>query len=127
MPKQILDSENIRRRFRMSSYHMKKKLSTFMVTMPVSMNMGWNQLHMNLAEFTITSFNTTYVETVCIKVHANCRLRRIYFSDQLYIDDQLPKSYINRMHRTIDLREEPKYLMRKKAANVDKKSTTDKL
>ncbi|XP_060855738.1 uncharacterized protein LOC132933485 [Metopolophium dirhodum] len=121
----ILDSENIRRRLRMSSYHVKKKFSTFMITMPVSMDMGWNQLHMNLAEFTITSFNTTYVETVCIKVHANCRLRRVYFSDQLYNEDQLPMSY--RMHRTMDVREKPKYLLRKKAANVDKKSTADKL
>ncbi|KAL4103695.1 hypothetical protein QTP88_019039 [Uroleucon formosanum] len=120
----ILDSDNIRRRLRMSSYHVKKKLSTFMITMPVSMAIGWNQLHMNLAEFTITSFKTTYVETVCIKVHANCRLRRIYFSDQLYDDDQLPKSYM--MHRTVDVREKPNYIPRKKAAKVDKNSSANK-
>lgn len=123
--KQILDSENIRRRLRMSSYHATKKLSTFMITMPVIMNMGWNLLHMNLAEFTITSFKTTYKETVCIKVHANCRLRRIYFSDQLYKEDELPKAY--RTYRTTDNREKPKSKQKKTRASIDKKSTADKI
>jgi len=122
MSKQILDNENIRRRLRISSYHTTKKLSTFMVTMPVSMDMGWNLLHMNLAEFTIASFKTAYVETVCVKVHANCRLRRIYFSDQLYEEDQLPKAY--RVLGTMSMREKPKIMLRKKAVGVDTKSTT---
>ncbi|XP_022163412.1 cilia- and flagella-associated protein 20-like [Myzus persicae] len=121
----ILDSENIRRRLRMSSYHKTKKLSTFMVTMPVSMNIGWNLLHMNLAEFIITSFKTTYVETVCVKVHANCRLRRIYFSDQLYKEDELPKAY--RVFRNTAVMEKPKSILKKKAVGVNKKSTTDQL
>lgn len=120
---QILDSENIRRRLRFSNYHSIKKLSTFMITMPVSTDEGWNQLIMNLAEITNQSFKTTYVETVRVQVHANCRLRRIYFSDQLYKDDELPKAY--RMLGTKDAREKPKSMLKKKAAVVDKKSAGD--
>ncbi|XP_022179166.1 cilia- and flagella-associated protein 20-like [Myzus persicae] len=121
----ILDSENIRRRLRTSNYHTIKKQSMFMITMPFCMNEGWNQLNMNLAEITSDSFKTTYVETVRIQVHANCRLRRIYFSDLLYKDDQLPNAY--RMHGTKDVREKTKSMLKKKAMVVDQKSAGDKL
>lgn len=121
---QILDSENIRRRLRASNYHTIKKQSTFMITMPFCMNEGWNQLNMNLAEITSDSFKTTYVETVRVQVHANCRLRRIYFSDLLYKDDQLPNAY--RMHGTKDLRKNSNTILKKKAVIVDQKSAGDK-
>ena len=32
---------------------------------------------------------TNYIETLRVQIHANCRIRRIYFSDRLYSD---PKS-----------------------------------
>ncbi|XP_001950958.1 cilia- and flagella-associated protein 20-like [Acyrthosiphon pisum] len=121
----IMDNENIRRRVRVSNYHTIKKLSTFMVTMPFCMNEGWNQLNLNLAAITSDSFKTTYVETVRVQVHANCRLRRIYFSDQLYKDDQLPNSY--RLHGSKDVREKPKSMLRKNAVVIDKYSAGDKL
>jgi len=28
-----------------------------------------------------------------VTVHANCRLRRIYFSDRLYSEDELPNEF----------------------------------
>lgn len=116
---QVLDSENIRRRFRASSYHTTSKLSTFMYTMPICLNEGWNQLNLDLAQLTSTVFKTTYKETVRVQVHANCRLRRVYFADQLYKDDQLPNEY--RMYSTKSVREKPKSMLKKKAATVDKK------
>lgn len=33
---------------------------------------------------------TNYVETLRVQVHANCRIRRIYFSDRLYSEEELP-------------------------------------
>jgi len=122
--KQILDNENIRRRLRLSNYHSTTKKSTFMITMPMCMDEGWNQLNLKLDEITSYSFKTTYVETVRVQVHANCRLRRIYFSNQQYKDDQLPNAY--RMHRTAVMREKPKSMLKKKAGSVDKKSTANK-
>lgn len=122
---QILDSENIRRRVRVSNYHTIKKLSTFMITMPFCMSEGWNQLNLNLAAITSDSFMTTYVETVRVQVHANCRLRRIYFSDQQYRDDQLPNAF--KLYRSKDVREKPKRLLRKNEVVVDKFSVGDTL
>lgn len=122
--KQILDSEKIRRRVRVSSYHTSTKLSTFMIAMPICMIEGWNQLSLNLAAITSYSFKTTYMETVRVQVHANCRLRRIYFSDQLYRDDQLPNAY--RMYVTKNVREKPKSTLKKKEVVIEKKPKAEK-
>ncbi|XP_025203331.1 cilia- and flagella-associated protein 20-like [Melanaphis sacchari] len=119
----ILDNENIRRRLRVSNYHTSKKLSMFIYTMPICMSEGWNQLNLNLADIVRHSFKTTYVETVRVQLHANCRLRRIYFSDQPYKDDQLPNVY--RMYGTKNVREKPKSTQKKKTAAVNKKSIGD--
>ncbi|KAF0720749.1 cilia- and flagella-associated protein 20-like, partial [Aphis craccivora] len=120
----ILDSEKIRRRVRVSSYHTSTKLSTFMIAMPICMTEGWNQLNLNLAAITSYSFKTTYMETVRVQVHANCRLRRIYFSDQLYRDDQLPNAY--RMYVTKNVREKPKSTLKKKEVVIEKKPKAEK-
>jgi len=121
MRKQILDSEKIRRRVRLSNYHSISKTSTFMVTKPMCMDEGWNRVGLKLAEIISDSFKTTYVETVRVQVHANCRLRRIYFSNQEYKEDQLPNAY--RMHRIAVMREKPKRILKKIAGSVDKKTT----
>lgn len=32
--------------------------------------------------------------TLCrVQIHANCRIRRIYFSDRLYTEDELPPEF----------------------------------
>ncbi|XP_060844061.1 uncharacterized protein LOC132924022 [Rhopalosiphum padi] len=121
----ILDNENIRRRLRVSSYHTHTKVSTFMVAFPICMQKDWNNLSINLADITSRSFKTTYMETVRIQVHANCRLRKIYFSDKLYPDDQLPNAY--RMHETKNVREKPKSMLKKKELAIEKKSKVDKV
>lgn len=121
MRKQILDSENIRRRVRLSNYHSISKTSTFMVTKPMCMDEGWNRVGLKLAEIVSDAFKTTYVETVRVQVHANCRLRRIYFSSQEYKEDQLPNAY--RMHRIAVVREKPKRMPKKNAGSDDKKTT----
>lgn len=54
---------------------------------------AWNQIQFNLADFTRRAYGTNYVETLRITVHANCRLRRIYFSDRLYSEEELPSEF----------------------------------
>lgn len=54
---------------------------------------AWNQIQFNLADFTRRAYGTNYVETLRITVHANCRLRRIYFSDRLYSEEELPPEF----------------------------------
>eukprot|EP00850_Spirogloea_muscicola_P005044 SM000022S07258 [mRNA] locus=s22:816842:818173:+ [translate_table: standard] len=50
-------------------------------------------LQFNLADFTKRAYGTNYVETLRVQVHANCRIRRIYFSDRLYAEDELPPEF----------------------------------
>jgi len=30
---------------------------------------------------------------ICAQIHANCRVRRVYFADRLYSEDELPKDF----------------------------------
>ncbi|RZB81758.1 Cilia- and flagella-associated protein 20 isoform A, partial [Glycine soja] len=66
---QVLDDKNVRRRFQASNFQF------------------------NLADFTKRAYGTNYVETLQVQVHANCRLRRIYFSDRLYSEEELPPEF----------------------------------
>lgn len=57
---------------------------------------GWgveSNPQFNLADFTKRAYGTNYVETLQVQVHANCRLRRIYFSDRLYSEEELPPEF----------------------------------
>jgi Protein of unknown function (DUF667) len=36
---------------------------------------------------------TNYIETLRVQIHANCRVRRIYFSDKLYTEEELPPEF----------------------------------
>lgn len=61
--------------------------------MPLKLDDGWNNIQLNLADLTKKAYGTNYVETLRVQVHANCRLRRIYFSDRLYSEEELPPEF----------------------------------
>lgn len=84
---QILDDKGIKRRFRASNYQTTTKVKPFICTMPMKLDEGWNQIQFNLSDFTRRAYGTNYVSTLRISVHANCRMRRIYFCDRLYSED----------------------------------------
>lgn len=90
---QILDDQNQLRRFRSSNYQSQTRVSTFVTSMPLCLNSGWNQIQLNLADFTRHAYGTNYMETVRITINANCRLRNVYFSDRLYSDEEKPASF----------------------------------
>jgi len=52
--------------------------------MPMRLDEGWNQIQFNLSDFTRRAYGSNYIETLRVTIHANCRIRRIYFSDRLY-------------------------------------------
>ena len=89
----ILDDENIKRRFRSSNYTKKTHVKPFICTMPLTLDGGWNCVKMNLAEFTRSAYGTNYMETLQVQIHANCRVRRVYFCDKLYSDEELPTDF----------------------------------
>eukprot|EP00792_Barthelona_sp_PAP020_P004489 TRINITY_DN2161_c0_g2_i1.p1 TRINITY_DN2161_c0_g2~~TRINITY_DN2161_c0_g2_i1.p1 ORF type:complete len:195 (+),score=28.97 TRINITY_DN2161_c0_g2_i1:39-623(+) len=90
---QILDDRGERRRFRASNYQTMTKVKPFICTMPMRLDDGWNQIQFNLSDFTKRAYGTHYIETLRVQVHANCRIRRIYFADELYDETNLPKDY----------------------------------
>jgi hypothetical protein len=54
---------------------------------------GWNQIQFNLSDFTRRAYATNYIETLRISIHANCRIRRVYFSERLYNEEDLPEEF----------------------------------
>lgn len=89
----VLDDKNIRRRFRASNYQSTTRVKPFICTMPMRLDDGWNQIQFNLSDFTRRAYGTNYIETQKVQIHANCRIRRIYFSDRLYSEDELPPEF----------------------------------
>lgn len=88
---QVMDDKFQLRRFRISSFRNESRVSNFSTNMPLVLNCGWNQIVLNLADFTNRVYQSNYLETVKITVNANCRLKNIYFSDRLYTEDEKPK------------------------------------
>lgn len=84
---QVLDDKNVRRRFRASNYQSTTRVKPFICTMPMRLDEGWNQIQFNLSDFTRRAYGSNYIETLRVTIHANCRIRRIYFSDRLYSEE----------------------------------------
>jgi hypothetical protein len=87
---EIRDDTNARRRFRASSCVSRTRVRPDSCTLPMRLDPGWNQVNFNLADFTAKAYGTNYVETVRVTVFASCRIRRIYFADRLYTENDLP-------------------------------------
>ncbi|CAA2964742.1 Hypothetical predicted protein [Olea europaea subsp. europaea] len=87
---QVLDDKNVRRRFRASNFQAVTRVKPFICTMLLKMDEGWNQIQLNLTRH---AYGTNYVETLRVQVHPNSRLRRIYFSDRLYSEEELPPEF----------------------------------
>ncbi|XP_018570918.1 cilia- and flagella-associated protein 20-like [Anoplophora glabripennis] len=90
---QILDDKDMRRRFRVSNFQSSTKVLPFCTTMPIGLSDGWNQVQFNLADFTKRAYGSTYMETTRVQIHANVRIRRIYFSDRLYSEEDMPNEF----------------------------------
>ncbi|CAL1278128.1 unnamed protein product [Larinioides sclopetarius] len=90
---EILDSKMTKRRFRLSSAQTGQTLKPLLCHIPLCLDEGWNNIQMDLAHFTKSAYNTDYVELQRIEIYANCKIRRLYFSDRWYKEEELPNSY----------------------------------
>jgi len=88
-----MDDTKTRRKFSVSNYHQNSKVRPFSVNIPLKLDEGWNQVILNLAEMTKKVFGTEYKETVRIQIHANVRVRRVYFCDRIYGEDEVPLDF----------------------------------
>ncbi|XP_011700317.1 PREDICTED: cilia- and flagella-associated protein 20-like [Wasmannia auropunctata] len=89
----ILDDKNMHRRFRVSNFQSTTRVRPFSTSTPIGLSGGWNQIQFNLCDFTRRAYGTNYIETTRMQIHANCRIRRIYFADRLYSEDEMPEDF----------------------------------
>ncbi|CAF1492486.1 unnamed protein product, partial [Adineta ricciae] len=90
---EVLDSQKMHRRFKISTFATKTKIGPFGTHSPLNWIEGWNRLTLNLESFTKTVYGTNYIECRRITIHANCRIRRIFFADREYKEEELPLDY----------------------------------
>lgn len=90
---EILDDKSVRRRFRASNFQSVTRVKHFICSMPLRLDEGWNQIAFNLNDFCKRAYGSNYVETVRVTINANCSLRRIYFADRMYSEDELPAEF----------------------------------
>ncbi|CAK1584681.1 unnamed protein product [Parnassius mnemosyne] len=89
----ILDDTGTRRRFRVSNFQSTTQILPLCTVMPIVLADDWNQIQFNLAEFTRRAYNKQFVEIQKLKINANIRLRRVYFTEKLVHMDELPPEY----------------------------------
>ncbi|PKU75097.1 hypothetical protein MA16_Dca019466 [Dendrobium catenatum] len=92
LPFLVMIVKNLKKYFTFEIQSM-TRVKPFICTMPLRLEDGWNNIQLNLTDLTRRAYGTNYVETLRVQVHANCRLRRIYFSDRLYSEEELPPEF----------------------------------
>ncbi|CAG7732173.1 unnamed protein product [Allacma fusca] len=90
---QVLDDTGYRRRFRACNFQAVTRVRPLSCTLPMKLEDGWNQIHMNLADLTRKIYGTNFTEALRVQIHANCRLRRVYFCEKLYGDEEVPADF----------------------------------
>jgi hypothetical protein len=90
---EVLDDKNEKRRFRASNYQITTRVKPHITTMPMRLDPGWNQIMFNLADYVKKGHGTNYSETSRVTIHANCRVRRVYFTDRAYTEEELPSEF----------------------------------
>ncbi|KAF4037235.1 hypothetical protein GN244_ATG10676 [Phytophthora infestans] len=100
----VADDRNIRRRFRFSTFQKSSAVHSQLALLPLHLDSGWNQLHLDLGELSRTCYNARYAHAISVQLHASCRVRRIYFAEQMFSEAQLPAEF--RLFRRLNKRDQ---------------------
>lgn len=68
------------------------RLGSRVSSLPLELTPGWNKVVFNLPDLIGRLFKCKYKQCLRVKIHANCRLRRVFFSDANYRNADLPES-----------------------------------
>lgn len=91
---QVRDSREQIRRFRASTFQTATVVHPLITLLPLTLDAGcWNQLQFDLAKLTNDAYGTRYVYTVSVQLHASCRVRRVYFAERMFPEEQLPVEF----------------------------------
>uniref|UniRef100_M4BKY9 CFA20 domain-containing protein n=1 Tax=Hyaloperonospora arabidopsidis (strain Emoy2) TaxID=559515 RepID=M4BKY9_HYAAE len=90
---QMADDQGTRRRFRFSTFQTKTAVHPQITLLPLRLDEGWNQLQLDLVDLALCCYNARYAHTISVQLHASCRVRRIYFAEQMFSEAQLPAEF----------------------------------
>ncbi|CAL7949802.1 unnamed protein product [Xylocopa violacea] len=92
---QVTDTQNCLHNFQFTNAESEKQNSKGVICrVKLKLETGWNKLELNLLSLTQTAFKRDYAVAQRIQICGNCRLRRIYFIDKHYDDQEIcPKLY----------------------------------
>ncbi|XP_014219958.1 cilia- and flagella-associated protein 20-like [Copidosoma floridanum] len=88
----VLDDRNVHRRIRLSNFESRHRIQHFSASLPLCLKQGWNEMSIDLDDLTGKLFRSKYVEATRIQIHANCRIRVIYFHDKIYESQYVPQN-----------------------------------
>ncbi|KAG7385749.1 hypothetical protein PHYPSEUDO_001102 [Phytophthora pseudosyringae] len=89
----VADDRGTRRRLHFSTFQKKSTVHPQLALLPLHLDSGWNQLQLDLVGLTHTCYNARYAHTISVQLHASCRVRRIYFAEQMFSEAQLPAEF----------------------------------
>lgn len=89
----ILDDKGIERTFKSSNFQTLTRVKGNFCSLPMKLEDGWNQVSIDLEDFCKKAFGTNYKETKRVQVNANCRIRRIYFTEFPVNSKKIPPEY----------------------------------
>eukprot|EP01090_Pellita_catalonica_P012846 TRINITY_DN2895_c0_g1_i3.p1 TRINITY_DN2895_c0_g1~~TRINITY_DN2895_c0_g1_i3.p1 ORF type:complete len:194 (-),score=12.27 TRINITY_DN2895_c0_g1_i3:122-703(-) len=90
---EVLDDTKEIRCIRASNFQSKVRATKDICTMPLTLDQGWNTVQMDLQAVLKQAYGTSYQETRRITVHANCRIRRIFFAQDAPKFDTIPPEF----------------------------------
>ena len=89
----VLDDTKTKRTFKISDTITRAHVKNNISKIPMKLINGWNNVTINLSDFVKRAYGTNYVETLRVTLHANCRIRRAYFSNRVLNEDEIPSEY----------------------------------
>ncbi|XP_029043930.1 uncharacterized protein LOC114876531 [Osmia bicornis bicornis] len=114
----VVDTQNCLHHFQFTNAEAERQSSRGVICRAkIKLESGWNKLELNLSNLTQTAFKRDYAITQRIQISGNCRLRRVYFIDKHYDQQEIcPKLY----HRFLD-----SYMLKWGIHTVDRSSQTN--
>ncbi|KAK6624126.1 hypothetical protein RUM43_004558 [Polyplax serrata] len=90
---QVTDEKNVKRRFRLSTIYTYADIQPFSCKLPLTLENGWNQICVPLHHLVKNIYGTGYVDTNRLAIYPNCLLKRVYFSDREYNNEDVPTEF----------------------------------
>lgn len=87
---EVQDEEHTTRVLRATTARTTAALEGSVLTLPLKLTAGWNKVAINVAQMIEEAYQVPYKYAVRCTIHANTRVRRIFFCDRIYRDDELP-------------------------------------